>query len=172
MDSFFKFISKPINFAILLSFFVTSAILVSMNFWSTETLRRLNMINFLNEFTGYLMVTLFLSLFLIVFQVSAMIITKRKDKVVNEKIEKWRIDAVNDPHCWTILYRLYKNEGNPVKLPINNRHVISLTNLEMIVRVGTQVYVQSQDELENPRFPYVLQAFGQDLVEKKINGEL
>lgn len=172
MDAFFKFISKPINFVILLSIFITSLLLVFSNFLSPETKDILHLTNFLEEYTGYLVAILTLSFFFIIFQGLSMIITKYKETKFRKNMEEMRINMLDDEVAWEILHHLYKQNGEPVELPYFHATINQLTTLQMIVRMNNQIGIYSEEQLKNPYFQYVLQAPGKALVEKRLRNEI
>ena len=75
-----EFISKPINFTVLLATFLTTSLLTGMNFFNESVLEKIHINKFLQNYGFIIFILLIASFFLLIVQVGAHIIKKRKDK--------------------------------------------------------------------------------------------
>lgn len=157
------FLSKPINITIVIAVFLTSLFIFAFNFLPEEILIRMKLLTFLNDYNYIVFICLVGSFFFLIIQGVMSFLKKKEDKKFNEYVQEQHEELFNDPDAYEILEYLYANHPEPVKLPIHNQKVKLLNQFGLIVRVSNQIQAAFY-EMDNPRFPYVLQP----IAEKKL----
>lgn len=112
-----EFLSKPINFTILIAFFLTSLILTSMNFLPEAMLDKLHITWFLVNYSFVIFIILIASFFFLIVQIGTLVIKKRNDKKFGEYIRKNKDKLFEDEEASKVLKVLYDRHSQACELP-------------------------------------------------------
>lgn len=94
---------------------------------------------------------------------------KKEDKKRHEYFKRQQEELFNDPDAYKILIYLYKHHPKQARLPIHNQKVILLSQFGLITLASTQTYPELYDDLNDPRFPYVLQPIAEQKLKQDRN---
>lgn len=161
------FISKPINTAVLIGLFLTSAFIFLFNFLPEEILIRMNLLKFLINYNFVVFIVLVGSFFFLVIQLITIALKRKEDKKIAKWIEQEQEKLFTDEYAYSILLYMYKYHPNPAQLPINNQKVKLLKQFELIQRTSNGVFVEGVEALYDPKFPFVLQP----IAEKRLKND-
>lgn len=161
------FLSKPINISIVIAVFFTSFFIFLFNFLPEEILTRMKLLTFLNDYNYIVFICLVGSFFFLIIQGILAWFKKKEDKKMDEYIKKQHEELFNDPDAYKILKYLYEHHPDSVKLPINNQKVKLLSQFNLIILVSNQANV-SLHEMDNPKFPYILQPVAESRLRKEL----
>lgn len=151
----------------MIAVFLTSFFIFLFNFLPEEILIRMKLLTFLNDYNYIVFICLVGSFFFLIIQGVMASIKKKEDKKFGEYIKKQHEELFNDPDAYEILKYLYEHHPESVKLPIHNQKVKLLSQFELIVRVSNQTNVAFY-EMDNPKFPYVLQPIAEERLKKDL----
>ena len=163
VEKVIDFLSKPINTTIIAALFLTSAFIFAFNFVPEETLERMNLLSFLNEYNYIVFIALVGSFFILVIQGVAGFLKRKKDKEFAAFYKEQQEDLFNDSYAFQILEYMYEKHPEQVKLPIQNQKVKLLNQYGLIVLAGKETLAEWYN-LDDPHFPFVLQP----IAEKKL----
>lgn len=156
------FLSKPINTTIIAALFFTSAFIFSFNFLPEEILKRMNLLNFLNEYNYIVFIALVGSFFILVIQGISRIFERRKDRAFGNYYKEQQEKLFNDPDAYHYLEVLYEYHPNHVLLPYYNQKVRLLEQFGLIVRTTNTWHT----DMRMPSAPYVLQPIAEERLKK------
>lgn len=169
LNSLFNFLSKPINLGVLVAIFMTSLVLLGGQiFLPEEIIINLSLDSFYDQYIPVVLIIFFVSFFLLIVQLFSMGYKKIENTKAKRSLKEYHKKLFEDPDCWEILLKIYRQKNDPVYLPEHNQKVILLRQSGMIVRVTNQI-IGYLEEFENPMFPYVLQTFAEKMVKEKLN---
>lgn len=151
---------KPINFNVLVGFFLTCVLLFSFNFFPKKLLIRIRMWEFFNQYTYIIVIIMIVSFFLLVVQAFDKFREKRKDKKIAKYLKNEQDKLFNDPDAMYFLNLLYENHPNSVSLPIHNQKVKVLSQYKLIHQTSKK-QVMTLYDMNNPKFPFVLQPYAE-----------
>lgn len=149
------YLSKPINFSILISLFLISGVVYSLNFLSEDILRNLKIYDFLNNFSFIIFLILISTFFLISVQVVYYIGRKINKKIKVKRFKKLQNKVFEDEDCKEVLLQMYQQHPNSVECPADNYCIKLLSHYNLIVLASNVGYMGYNGE---QIFPYVLQA--------------
>ncbi|MEG2292787.1 MAG: super-infection exclusion protein B [Carnobacterium sp.] len=170
IDKAIDFLNNPLNKGVLWAGGIISFILLLCNvLLSSDNLKLLFIDSLLDKYGWTLpLIFLFCIVFLIVGFVSGKI-KQKEDKKFEDHMNTTREDLFTDKDALLYLNRLFKNHPNPCKLPQLNQKVKLLEQYGLIAKASNQILVYSQDEIENPYFPYILQPIAEKRLKKMQN---
>lgn len=159
-----EFLSKPINFTILIAFFLISLILTLMNFLPKVILDRLHITWFLFNYSFVIFIILIASFFFLIVQTGAIVIKKRDDKKFGEYLRKNKDKLFEDEEALKILKVLYDSHPQAHELPHLNQKVKLLQQFGLI----TPAVNKWQTDPFNPRMPYILQPEAEERIKEEL----
>ncbi|MCH4302860.1 super-infection exclusion protein B [Staphylococcus haemolyticus] len=159
-----EFLSKPINFTILIAFFLTSLILTLMNFLPKVILDRLHITWFLFNYSFVIFIILIASFFFLIVQTGAIVIKKRDDKKVGENLRKNKDKLFEDEEALKILKVLYDSHPQARELPYLNQKVKLLHQFGLI----TPAVNNWRTDPFNPSMPYILQPEAEERIKEEL----
>ncbi|MEI7414507.1 super-infection exclusion protein B [Staphylococcus hominis] len=159
-----EFVSKPINFTVLLATFLTTLLLTGMNFFNESVLEKIHINKFLQNYGFIIFILLIASFFLLIVQVGANIIKKRKDKKFFKYFKENQDRLFNDEEALIILKKLYDNHPHAVQLPYLNQKVRLLQQFQLI----TPAVSSWETNAINPHMPYMLQPEAEKRIKDKL----
>jgi len=158
------FLSKPINFPILIAFFLTSLILTLMNFLPKGILDRLHITWFLINYSFVIFIVLIASFFFLIVQIGAIVIKKKKDKKFGEYLRKNKDKLFEDEEALKILKVLYDRHPQACELPCLNQKVKLLQQFGLI----TPAINNWRSNQFNPTLPYILQPEAEERIKEEL----
>ena len=159
-----EFISKPINFTVLLATFLTTSLLTGMNFFNESVLEKIHINKFLQNYGFIIFILLIASFFLLIVQVGAHIIKKRKDKKFFEYFKENQDRLFNDEEALIILKKLYDNHPQAVQLSYLNQKVRLLQQFQLITPAVSSWETSAIDT----HMPYMLQPEAEKRIKDKL----
>ena len=160
------FLSKPINITIVIAVFLTSLFIFAFNFLPEEILIRMKLLTFLNDYNYIVFICLVGSFFFLIIQGVMSFLKKKEDKKFNEYIQEQQEKLFNDPDAYAILKHMYEHHPHQVRLPIHNQKVKLLSQFGLIILTSTQTHVEFYEDVNNPKFPYILQPIAEEKLKK------
>lgn len=148
------YISKPVNFSILVSVFLISFVLYSLNLLSKEMLVNLKIANFLDNFSFVIFLILVSTFFLILVQSIYYIGGKINEKIKMRRFKKNQNEIFEDEDCLQVLIEMYHAHPRSIDYPINNYCIKLLSQYHLIVLASSSGYM---DFTGKQIFPYILQ---------------
>ncbi|MCG1083381.1 super-infection exclusion protein B [Staphylococcus epidermidis] len=158
------FLSKPINFTILIAFFLTSLILTLMNFLPKVMLDRLHITWFLINYSFVIFIILIASFFFLIVQIGTIVIKKREDKKFGEYLRENKDKLFEDEEALKILKVLYDRHPQACELPYLNQKVKLLKQFGLITPAINSWHVDPF----NPRIPYILQPEAEERIKEEL----
>lgn len=158
------FLSKPINFTILIAFFLTSLILTLMNFLPKVMLDRLHITWFLINYSFVIFIILIASFFFLIVQIGALVIKKREDKKFGEYLKENKDKLFEDEEALKILKVLYDSHPYAYELPYLNQKVKLLQQFGLITPAINSWHVDPF----NPTIPYILQPEAEERIKEEL----
>lgn len=156
------FLSKPINISIVIAIFLTSFFIFGFNFLPEEILIRMKLMTFLNDYNYIVFICLVGSFFFLIIQGVMAFLKKQEDKKRYEYIKEQQEKLFNDPNAYKILTHMYEHHPHQVRLPIHNQKVKLLSQFGLITLASNQTHVELYEDINNPRFPYILQPIAEE----------
>lgn len=150
-----EYLSKPINFSILISLFLISGVVYLLNFLSDEILIQLKIYDFLNNFSFIIFLILISTFFLILVQLVYYIGRKIDKKIKVKRFKKLQKKVFEDQDCKKVLLQMYQQHPNSVDCPVDNYCIKMLSQYNLIVLASNMGHMGYNGE---QIFPYVLQA--------------
>lgn len=148
------YLSKPINFSILVSLFLISGVVYSLNFLSEDMLRKLKIYDFLNNFSFIIFLILISTIFLIFVQIVYYIGRKINNKIKVKRFKKLQNKVFEDEDCKKVLLHMYEEHPNSVDCPVDNYCIRLLSQHNLIVLASNMGHMGYNGE---QIFPYILQ---------------
>ncbi|MCG2069278.1 super-infection exclusion protein B [Staphylococcus epidermidis] len=162
---------KPANIAILAAVFLVSSFVFLLNFVPKKLMFKANLktlVNFLDSYNFILFLVIIISMFFLIVQGVSVLMKKHEHKKMVLDIRKKQETLFNDKMAWKILETMYENHPNPTRLHMQNQKVKLLSQYGLIVRASNQSYITFYDDINNPRFPFILQTVAEDRLREKI----
>ena len=137
-------------------------------FLPDELLKKIYMIEFKNKWGFIIGATFIVSTSILVIGILSNIYKFLYKKYSNFKFKKNSNKLLNslDVYKKTIVYMLYKEDNNTSELPLNDGAVVFIEHWMVIQKAASQYAVE---DLINPRFPYFLQPWVVDKLNKDEN---
>ena len=131
-------------------------------FLPDKLLKKMYMIEFKNKWGFIIGVTFIISTSILVIGILSNIYKSLYNKYSNFKFKKNSNNSL-DMYKKTIVYMLYKEHNKTSELPLNDGAVVFLEHWMVIQKAASQYAVE---DLINPRFPYFLQPWVVDKLNK------
>lgn len=169
LDLITIFITNPINIGLVIAFNLTTLVLLSLGFFLPESMLIKYNLNvfFTNHFSNVLIVFL-ISFFLFITQMVSVFLKKNKKRKESKRYTKQTQGLLDDAGCREILLKVYQGNGHPVFLHETHQKVMQLRTTGMIVRTTSQI-IAPRSDMNNPKFPYVLQPWVEDYIRENLN---
>lgn len=174
-DIFTEILTKPIRYTVLIAAIISSFLLILLVlFLPTEMAIKLNLIDFFDKYSGFILITFFTCLFLLIAQSIPDIYKKisniKKIKAEKKKIQEAKDDLYNDEYAWRILLDLYHAKGKYRLLVRSNQKVLLLEKFGMIARTSNST-LTSAFEMHDAQYPYVLQPDTEKYIREYLQAE-
>lgn len=160
------FLAKPRNFSVLVSIFLISLAMYSLNFLSEQILINLKINDFLNGFSFIIFLFLVGTFFLILVQVVYFFGGKIDSFLKNRRFKEVQKEVFEDEDCFKILKEMYEEHPNSVDYPIDHYCVRLLSQNKLIVLASRSGYMGYSGK---QIFPYILQPETVKMLKKKLN---
>lgn len=137
-------------------------------FLPSEIIGKLYLDEFLNKYGIYVGFAFIILFSIVVFSIIGKIFILIKNKYSNYKFNRNKdkfLEGLN-PNEKAILYLFYKSETNTLYLPYNDGMIAKLRSF-LIIAPTTNTIVTSN--LSNPRFPFLMQPWVYDYIDKNYN---
>lgn len=162
---------KPVNIAFLLAVFLVSSFVFLLNFVPKKLMFKANLktlVSFLDSYNFILFLIIIVSMFFLIVQGVSVLIKKHEHRKMVRDLRKKQETLFNDKMVWKILETMYENHPNPTRLHIQNQKVRLLSQYGLIVLASTESYIDFYDDINNPRYPFILQTVAEDRLREKI----
>jgi len=161
------YLSKPVNFSILVATFLISLVVYLLNFLPIEILETLKISNFLNNFSFVIFLILISSFFILLIQIVYFLGRIINKRVKVKRFKKLQKEVLEDEHCFGILKEMYKKHPQSVDYPIDNYCVKVLSQYGLIIMASRSGYM---DFTGKQVFPYILQPETVKKLQKRFEG--
>lgn len=149
-----EYLSKPVNFSILVATFFISLVVYLLNFLPIEILERLKINEFLNNFSFILFLILISSFFVLLIQIIYFLGRKISANIKAKRFKKIQKEVLEDEHCLELLKEMYEKHPQSVDYPIDNYCVKVLSQYRLIILASRSGYMEFTGKQV---FPYILQ---------------
>lgn len=162
-------LTKPIRYTVLVALILSIlALLFAPVLLPDSMFYVISLTSFLNNYSGIIFTTLFISFFLFIAQLVSDVFRFYKQKRTVENIKQIQQKLYDDERAWNILLKLYYANGEPVNLVKSNQHVLLLESYFMIARTNSEIIFYG-DDFSKAEFPYVLQPVVEKHIRNKLN---
>ncbi|MCC4221797.1 MULTISPECIES: super-infection exclusion protein B [Staphylococcaceae] len=162
------YFAKPVNYSVLVSVFLISLVLYSLNLLPKEILINLKIANFLDDFSFIIFLILVSTFFLILVQSIYYISMKINKKIEMRRFKKKRNEIFEDKDCVKLLEEMYRVHPRSINYPTDNYCIKILSQYHFIVLASRSGYMDfSGKEI----FPYILQPETVKMIKRRLENQ-